>query len=84
MARIQGVDLPPSKRVDIGLTYMFGIGRSKAVAILETAKVDGSIKVKDLGSANGTWHDGARVADVTLTDGAEVRFGEVLARFETI
>ena len=48
MARIQGVDLPPSKRVDIGLTYMFGIGRSKAVAILETAKVDGSIKVKDL------------------------------------
>ena len=48
MARIQGVDLPPSKRVDIGLTYMYGIGRSKAVAILEQAKVDGSIKVKDL------------------------------------
>ena len=48
MARIQGVDLPPSKRVDIGLTYMFGIGRSKAVAILEKAKVDGGIKVKDL------------------------------------
>jgi small subunit ribosomal protein S13 len=48
VARIQGVDLPPSKRVDIGLTYMYGIGRSKAMAILEKAKVDGSIKVKDL------------------------------------
>ena len=48
MARIQGVDLPPSKRVDIGLTYMYGIGRSKAAAILEQAKVDGGIKVKDL------------------------------------
>ena len=48
MARIQGVDLPPSKRVDIGLTYMYGIGRSKAMAILEKAKVDGGIKVKDL------------------------------------
>ncbi len=48
MARIQGVDLPPSKRVEIGLTYMFGIGRSKASAILEKAKVDGGIKVKDL------------------------------------
>ena len=48
MARIQGVDLPPSKRVDIGLTYMYGIGRSKAVVILEKAKVDGGIKVKDL------------------------------------
>ena len=48
MARIQGVDLPPSKRVDIGLTYMYGIGRSKAMAILAQAKVDGGIKVKDL------------------------------------
>jgi small subunit ribosomal protein S13 len=48
VARIQGVDLPPSKRVDIGLTYMYGIGRSKAMAILAQAKVDGGIKVKDL------------------------------------
>ena len=48
MARIQGVDLPPSKRVEIGLTYMFGIGRSKAKTILEVAKVDSAIKVKDL------------------------------------
>jgi small subunit ribosomal protein S13 len=48
VARIQGVDLPPSKRVEIGLTYNFGIGRSKARSILEAAKVDGSVKVKDL------------------------------------
>jgi small subunit ribosomal protein S13 len=48
VARIQGVDLPPSKRVEIGLTYMFGIGRSKAKRILEVAKVDGGVKVKDL------------------------------------
>ncbi len=48
MARIQGVDLPPSKRVDIGLTYMYGIGRSKAKSILAKAEVDGGVKVKDL------------------------------------
>ncbi len=48
MARIAGVDLPPSKRVDIGLTYIFGIGRSKAIEILKKATVDGGVKVKDL------------------------------------
>ena len=48
MARIAGVDLPPSKRVEIGLTYIFGIGRSRAVAILEQAKVPTHVKVKDL------------------------------------
>ena len=48
MARIAGVDLPPSKRVEIGLTYIFGIGRSRAVTILEQAKVPTHVKVKDL------------------------------------
>ena len=48
MARIAGVDLPPSKRVDIGLTYIFGIGRSKAIEILKKATIDGGVKVKDL------------------------------------
>ncbi len=48
MARIAGVDLPPSKRVEIGLTYIFGIGRSRSLSILEKAQVDPSTKVKDL------------------------------------
>ena len=40
MARIAGVDLPPSKRVEIGLTYIYGIGRTRAFAILEKARVE--------------------------------------------
>ncbi len=48
MARISGVDLPPSKRVDIGLTYIYGIGRARALQMLGKAKVNGEIKVKDL------------------------------------
>ncbi|MDO8498979.1 MAG: 30S ribosomal protein S13 [bacterium] len=48
MARIAGVNLPDQKRVDIGLTYIFGIGRSNVVQVLETAKVEASKKVKDL------------------------------------
>ena len=48
MARIAGVDLPAGKRVEIGLTYIYGIGRTRAMKILATAKVDEGIKVKDL------------------------------------
>lgn len=48
MARISGVDLPPSKRIDIGLTYIFGIGRTRAGKLLDKARVDRAIKVKDL------------------------------------
>jgi small subunit ribosomal protein S13 len=48
MARIAGVDLPQQKRVDIGLTYIYGIGRPRAQKILGTAGVDGGVKVKDL------------------------------------
>ena len=48
MARIAGVDLPPSKRVDIGLTYIYGIGRRTATSILERAGVESHAKVKDL------------------------------------
>ena len=48
MARIAGVDLPPSKRIEIGLTYIFGIGRTRANQILDKAKVEPSIKVRDL------------------------------------
>lgn len=48
MARIAGVDLPSGKRVEIGLTYIYGIGRTRAKTILAAAKVDEGIKVKDL------------------------------------
>jgi small subunit ribosomal protein S13 len=48
VARIAGVDLPSGKRVDIGLTYIYGIGRSRARKILERANVADGIKIKDL------------------------------------
>ncbi len=48
MARIAGVDLPRDKRADIGLTYVYGIGRTASLEILKEAGVDGAIRVKDL------------------------------------
>ena len=48
MARIAGVDLPREKRIEIGLTYIFGIGRPTALAILEKAGVNPDTRVKDL------------------------------------
>ena len=48
MARIAGVDLPNDKRIEIGLTYIYGIGRTTASAILEKAGVDPDVRVKDL------------------------------------
>ncbi|MCH5200503.1 MAG: 30S ribosomal protein S13 [Oscillospiraceae bacterium] len=48
MARIAGVDLPKEKRIEIGLTYVYGIGRKSANDILAAAGVDPDIRVKDL------------------------------------
>ena len=48
MARIAGIDLPREKRIEIGLTYIYGIGRTRAKKILEMANVDPDIRVKDL------------------------------------
>lgn len=48
MARISGVDLPRRKRIDIALTYIYGIGRNKALEILGKAGVDGSVRAEDL------------------------------------
>ena len=48
MARIAGVDLPRDKRLDIGLTYIYGIGRTKAVETCVGARVDPSTRVRDL------------------------------------
>lgn len=51
MARIAGVDLPREKRVEIGLTYIFGIGRSRSQKILKDADVNFDTRVKDLTEA---------------------------------
>ena len=51
MARLEGVDLPKNKRVEIGLTYIFGIGRSRSQEILEATGVDPDTRVKDLTEA---------------------------------
>jgi small subunit ribosomal protein S13 len=48
MARIAGVDLPLNKRVEVGLTYIYGIGRTRSSTILGQAGVDRNIRVKDL------------------------------------
>ena len=48
MARVAGVDLPPNKRSEIGLTYIYGIGRSRATSILKEAEVNVDTRVKDL------------------------------------
>ena len=48
MARISGVDLPREKRVEIGLTYVYGIGRVSATKILEAAKVNPDTRVREL------------------------------------
>ena len=52
MARISCVDLPREKRVEIGLTYIFGIGRATALSILEKSGVSGDIRVRDLTEAD--------------------------------
>jgi len=51
MARIEGVDLPPRKRVEIGLTYIFGIGRTRANTILSKTGVNPDTRIKDLTDA---------------------------------
>ena len=58
MARISGVDLPREKRIEIGLTYVYGIGRVRASKILEEAGVNPDTRVKDL-----TDEEVAKIAD---------------------
>ena len=51
MARVVGVDLPVNKRIEIGLTYIYGIGRSRATSILKEADVSPDVRVRDLDEA---------------------------------
>ena len=64
MARIAGVDLPQNKQVWIGLTYIYGIGRTRSRKILETANVPDTTKVKDL-----TEEEAQRIRQVITTEG---------------
>jgi small subunit ribosomal protein S13 len=63
MARIAGVELPRNKRMDIALTYIYGIGRSAALRILDKAGVNGAIKSDDLSA-----EDQSRIRQVIDTD----------------
>ena len=62
MARIAGIDLPKNKRGEIGLTYIFGIGRSTAQYILNKAEIDFSKKVRD-------WNDDEQAAIRNVING---------------
>jgi small subunit ribosomal protein S13 len=64
MARIAGIDLPRPKRIEIGLTYIYGIGRTRSLAILARAGVDPDKKVQDLGEDEIT-----RIRQVIEEDG---------------
>lgn len=64
MARIAGVDLPLNKRVQIGLTYIFGIGKSRATKICQEASIDINTKVKDL-----TEDEAVRIRNILQRDG---------------
>ena len=48
MARISGIDLPRDKRIEVALTYIFGIGPARAAKVLETTGIDPDLRVKDL------------------------------------
>ena len=52
MARIAGIDLPRDKKVEIGLTYIFGIGRASALEIMNKAGIDPNQRVRDLSDAD--------------------------------
>ena len=75
MARIAGVDLPNNKRGEIGLTYIFGIGRSSAQAILDSCGIDRNIKV-------GDWNDEQIAAIRNLINNEYKMEGELRAAVE--
>src|SRR3989442_6637631 len=64
MARIAGVDLPRMKRAEIGLTYIYGIGRGRSLSILMRAGVNPDKKVKDL-----TEEEGRRIRQISEEEG---------------
>jgi small subunit ribosomal protein S13 len=71
LARIAGVDLPRRKRIDIGLTYIYGIGRTSSMRILEKLNIDASTKTDDL--TDGQINDIRRVIDSEYKVEGELR-----------
>jgi small subunit ribosomal protein S13 len=71
LARISGIDLPRNKRIEIALTYIFGIGRTTATRVLKEAGVDGGIKTGDLNDTQIT--SIRQVIDTTLKVEGDLR-----------
>ena len=71
MARIAGIDLPREKRVEIGLTYIYGIGRTSASKILDQAGVNPDTRVRDL--TDDEVKKISEVIDETMTDEGDLR-----------
>ena len=69
MARISGVDLPREKRVEIGLTYIYGVGRATSNRILAEANVNPDTRVRDLTDDEGKRNTAALEADHVLVEG---------------
>jgi small subunit ribosomal protein S13 len=65
MARIAGVDLPPAKRAEIGLTYIYGVGRTRSRSLLHRAGIDFNKKIRDLSE-----EDVSRVRTILEEEGA--------------
>lgn len=83
MARVSGVDLPNDKRVDIGLTLIYGVGRSNVKPILEKAKVEASKRIKDLSEEE--LNRIARALDGVMVEGDLRRnIGQNIKRLEDI
>lgn len=83
MARIAGVDLPDEKRTDIGLTYIYGVGRSNVLTILQETGVEGSKRVKDL--TDEEVNKLARAIDKVMVEGDLRRqIGQNIRRLEEI
>ena len=70
MARIAGIDLPKDKRVEIGLTYIYGIGRTSANKILKEAGINPDTRVKDLTDADEAKLREAGAFDVVIVGDA--------------
>ena len=64
MARVAGVDLPPNKRAQIGMTYIYGVGKSRATEILDRAGIGIDVKIKDLSEDDLT-----KIRTILDTDG---------------
>src|SRR4051812_25307955 len=64
MARVAGVDLPRTKRIEVALTYIYGIGPTRSLRILEKAGIKPEVRVKDLSE-----EEGARIAKVIDSEG---------------